>query len=213
MNKLPLAFDIGANIGKYTEVLLQHYNAVVAVEPMESHCHYISRRLSGQNLVIVNALVSDKQGSLPFYECDTISTVVKEWVENSRFTGDYTWQTPKLKPAITIKNLIDEYGPPDFIKIDVEGHEFEVLSGLTACDKNQLPHMLAFEWAEELVSSTEKCIKLLKELGYDKFGVCHMHDTIPYNPEWVSSESVYRQLSTLKSPGSKHHWGMIWAMQ
>ena len=48
------------------------------------------------------------------------------------------------KATITIDKLIQEYGTPELIKIDVEGGEFECLSSLT-----QKVNNICFEWASE----------------------------------------------------------------
>lgn len=199
-----LAFDVGANVGKYSKILSQHFEKVVAIEPIQSHCETI--RSLASNIEVVNAIVSDSVGERDFFESDTISTVERVWVEKSRFSKNATWKEPVKIPSTTIDKIIDQYGIPEFIKIDVEGHELEVLRGM----RNHFPEVIAIEWAEELLSKTLECIKILHNQGYNKFDVCHLRDDIQFSPEWGNYESCREELFSFKSESLCHHWGMIW---
>ncbi len=66
--------------------------------------------------------------------------------DESRFGNtDYTVGSYKVSvPTISIDTLIDTYGIPDLIKIDVEGAEELVVKSLTKKVK-----CLCFEWAVE----------------------------------------------------------------
>jgi hypothetical protein len=62
--------------------------------------------------------------------------------------------------------MIERYGMPDLIKIDVEGYEYNVLSGLT-----QKANDICFEWHEEERNSLYKILEHLQSIGYTQFGV------------------------------------------
>ena len=52
------------------------------------------------------------------------------------------WDAAETVPVTTLDALIAEHGPPRFVKIDVEGHEAEVLRGLSrpgAVDRLRIP--------------------------------------------------------------------------
>ncbi|HEY2341489.1 MAG TPA: FkbM family methyltransferase, partial [Chthoniobacteraceae bacterium] len=61
---------------------------------------------------------------------------------------------------VTLDGLIAQFGVPDFIKIDVEGFELEVLSGLS----RSVP-LISLEWTPELTDNLLQCIDLLAGLG------------------------------------------------
>ena len=112
-----------------------------------------------------------------------MSTASLDVLKKSRFSSGSDKQE-KLKElynqkikvkVISLDKLLELYGTPDLIKIDVEGHEYEVLEGL-----NRKAKKITFEWTEENYEGLNKSIKHLHDLGYDKFGVvgyfCNYND-------------------------------------
>jgi len=87
---------------------------------------------------------------------------VKSFLSALRHEGDGIL----MAETITLDDLIMQHGIPDLIKIDVEGHEPEVLRGLS-----QRVPKICFEWNEEMDSQLWESLGLLKELGYTQFGV------------------------------------------
>ena len=67
--------------------------------------------------------------------------------------------------------MIERYGIPDLIKIDVEGYEYNVLSGLT-----QKVNDICFEWHEEESEQLYRILEHLKNIGYTEFGVIGYFD-------------------------------------
>ena len=126
----------------------------------------------------------------------------------------------RVAPTITIDRMIEAYGTPDLIKIDVEGHESSVLKSLTTKVKK-----LCFEWNEEMAEELYDCISLLENLGYDKFGVLgyfdegdiYKHltynsagDTFLQEPEYYSLNEVKNDLSKCINKDRRVNWGMVW---
>ena len=64
----------------------------------------------------------------------TLSTLSADWLsavsESGRF-GDTRWDSEEEVEITTLDAAIAEFGEPAFVKIDVEGYESEVLSGLS----------------------------------------------------------------------------------
>jgi hypothetical protein len=68
-------------------------------------------------------------------------------------------------PGVTLDPAIVHFGKPDFIKIDIEGWELEVLSGLTSA-----AGMIFFEFHtfEQDLIKTTSCLEHLADLGHTK---------------------------------------------
>lgn len=199
--------DIGANIGKTIDVFLKHADKIVAFEPNPS----LYRNLTEvyKNRAIIDGRgVSDTVGKKTFKisNANTISTFSDDWVYNSRFTNQYVWNEEVVVETTTLDNIIDEYGIPDYIKIDVEGHEFEVLGAFTKLLDNTI---ISFEWAEEQKNKIEETIKHIYDLGYNNFYYTEadevlFEDTI----QWSPFESM--DLISKLDSNRKTMWGMIY---
>lgn len=123
-----LAFDIGANGGYVAKLLARCFDSVVAVEPCAESYAYLIPRCPVPNLTTLNIAVSDHVG--------TVTLGVKKFTETigELFTGDSLeeWGPDVDKrevPCTTLDELAKEYGYPDFVKIDTEGHEALIIDG------------------------------------------------------------------------------------
>jgi len=67
--------------------------------------------------------------------------------------------------------MIERYGMPDLIKIDVEGYELTVLKGLT-----QKANDICWELHEEEDDTLFKSLEHLQSIGYTQFGVIGWFD-------------------------------------
>ena len=68
--------------------------------------------------------------------------------------------------VVTLDFLIDEFGVPDYVKIDVEGFDLEVLRGLS-----RPIALLSFEFNTQpsLIEIAEQCIRYIDRLGQYEF--------------------------------------------
>lgn len=129
-----MVFDVGANIGNRVAPLLHLGAKIVAVEPQKS-CYDELKDKFGKRIILITNGLSDIEGVKKFYVSDAsiLSSFSEEWinaVKGSRFK-QHTWDRVEEVEMTTLDKLIAEYGIPVFIKIDVEGHELEVLKGLS----------------------------------------------------------------------------------
>jgi FkbM family methyltransferase len=176
-----LIFDIGFNVGEFTQTCFNKYNScsVIAVEANPNLVSTVSQHFfTNYNFSLLNNLVSDKEGeSLDFYinpSASGISTASTHFMKNSRFTkgskyigeNSTQWAAPIKVQSITIDSMIERYGIPDLIKIDVEGYELNVLKGLT-----QKANDICFEWHEEEKENLYQILEHLQSIGYTQFGV------------------------------------------
>ena len=201
-------FDIGANIGKWSLENINTCDKIIAVEASPTTYNVLVKHTDhNTNIVCVNYAVcnSDKE-YIDFYNCsaDTLSTINKDWLDssNSRFYNQYNYNIITCK-TITIDKLIEEYGKPELIKIDVEGGEFECLSSLT-----QKVNHLCFEWASETNHITFNCIDYLQSLGYTEFAI-QFEDNYRYRPQCYTNIEIVKEQLNKTTP--KKEWGMVWA--
>jgi FkbM family methyltransferase len=153
-----LVFDIGANVGNMTRCFLSlGARQVIAIEPSPLCLEYL-RKVPGAATVVPCA-AGAKVGTATLHVSNatpSFSTLSGNWLDIARraerFSG-VVWDENISVPTVTIDALIAQYGKPDFIKIDVEGFESEVLDGLT-----NLPCPLSFEFNSEWRDAIEICL-------------------------------------------------------
>jgi len=137
-------------------------------------------------------------------EYDTLSTINKEWLTSSTSRFCDTKYREIICKTLGIDQLIEQYGMPDLIKIDVEGGEYECITSLT-----QRVDLLCFEWASEICGIAIKCIDYLAAMGYAKFYIQKGDDYL-FRP----MESDYYDISEVKrilvNSIPKQDWGMVW---
>ena len=205
---MKLVFDIGANVGTTVSEFLYTSDKVVCFEPNPDLVSLLKNQFEGTSVIIDDRGVSDKNGTQTFKisNADTISTLSEDWIVNSRFTGSYNWDTHVQIETVTLDTIVEEYGEPDYIKIDVEGHEFEVLTSFTKLLPNTL---LSFEWAEEQKLKIKSIIDYLNKIGYNMFGYTES-DKILFDEEIDWKE--YKHFDFIESlvPDRKERWGMIY---
>ena len=177
-----LCFDVGANVGNRIEPLLTIGAKVVAVEPQEK-CYKKIQKTYGDKVILVTEGLGECECEKDFYIADTttISSFSEEWIKSmkeGRF-NTYDWSKTVRVKITTLDNLIEKYGVPKFIKIDVEGYELEVLKGLSSPIK-----FVSFEYiVPEQTHRAKDCIKRLETI--DK--TVQFNYSIGESMEWALS--------------------------
>lgn len=206
---MKIAFDIGANIGQTVDELLPNYDKIICFEPNPSLVTIIKDKFFNNDKITIEELgLSDKIETKKFNISNShvVSTFSEDWINNSRFTNVYNWDTSIDVKTTTLDEVIDKYGIPYFIKIDVEGYEYEVIKGLTKLLENTY---FAFEWAEEQYLIVNKTIKYLKELGYNNFTYTYQDSLLTLeNISWSKWEDL--TIHNDIKEDRKEKWGMIY---
>lgn len=187
-----LCFDVGANVGNRIAPLLEVGAKVVAVEPQES-CYTVLREKFGEKIKLVTDGLGATEGEKDFYvsELSVISTFSEEWKEISQETDFkvHEWKEVRRLKITTLDNLIETYGRPSFIKIDVEGFEGEVLKGLSSPVK-----YLSFEYMtvnEIMINKALDCVKRLMEIDKNvKFNYAVAENMKLIFSEWIDGEAM-----------------------
>lgn len=201
-----LVFDVGANTGNMTQVYSDLGARVVAFEANPDLIANLTHRFAfNQNILIENKALCDRKGFATLNVCtesNVLSTCNPEWFKG-RFRN-YTWNKKISIPSITLDIAILFFGPPRYIKIDVEGFEPQVISGLsTPVD------FLSFEFTSEFFINAGICINHLKNIGMSKFNLKIAENKSLLLPKWLSFDAFFEFFSDIKS--EKNLWGDIFA--
>lgn len=118
-------YDIGANVGRVSEEVLPHAKHVVAVEPDPGVFAELTARLKGRAQCI-QALVGI-EGAERTFLFNTIASASSTSVAPEHDPQGHDYLLRSKVRAVSLDRLAREHGPPDLIKIDVEGGELMVL--------------------------------------------------------------------------------------
>lgn len=185
VSKGDLVFDIGANIGGHTKLFLDLGCGVVCVEPQQI-CAATLRRSFSNSVTIARCALSDQVGFAVMKKHDTmhaLATISDEWLATYRNSGD--WFRRERITTSTFDELIGLYGVPKFAKIDVEGNEIKVFSGLST-----RIHALCFEYTPEMISDTLACLSKLDTLGSYRYNLLPAWKYEMHFKDWLSGEEL-----------------------
>lgn len=173
-----LVFDLGAHRGEDSEYYLKLGFNVICVECDPVHLAHLrekfQREIAEGRLQLVDCAIAHRSGPVTFYrnlDASVWGTIEPEWAQRNVRLGTRVEEV--LVHAITPTELMDRYGIPHYLKVDIEGADVTVLHALSAFTER--PPYLSFE--SEAVSF-EKLLtefQLLDALGYDMFKVSPQH--------------------------------------
>ncbi len=140
-----LIFDLGLHIGEDTDFYLKKGFKVVAIEANPELClegkKKFSEYIDNGQLTIINKAISDTNEKLRFY----IHPTQKDW--SSCFKEFINTDDSELKEievdGVTITNLINKFGTPRYMKVDIEGADVLVAKQLSELDIK--PKYVSFE--------------------------------------------------------------------
>jgi FkbM family methyltransferase len=134
LNEGDLIFDIGGNIGQYAMRFSEAVGTkgkIISFEPDFKNFAFLqfnSNQNACKNIQCLNMGLGEKPETIEFFR-DTetggrMGSFGKEFVKD-KFKG-FT----DLVEVETFDRMVQKYGIPNFVKIDVEGFEFNVLKGV-----------------------------------------------------------------------------------
>lgn len=194
-----LCFDIGSHVGNRVRCWRRLGARVIAVEPQPDFVRLL-RLLYGrdEHVTILPTAVGRLPGRarlLVNERAPTVTTLSHAWIDDVRqdpgFRGLH-WSDGDEVELTTLQALIGQYGMPQFVKIDVEGFEEEVLAGLST----PLP-ALSFEYLPAARGVALGCVDRLTELGEYRFNWSRGESHRLAESEWLDADDIRRFIAAL----------------
>jgi FkbM family methyltransferase len=140
-----ICVDVGANVGIYSCIARYHDKKVLSVEPLWQNLRYLYANLLKNdygNVEVFPLGLSNEPGLRNIYGFGAVASFVKNWSASGAARSE-------IAPVSTLDILLAGRfgGERMLIKIDVEGHEFEVLQGSQQVLKRSPPPI----WMVEII--------------------------------------------------------------
>lgn len=176
-----LVFDVGANYGEKTRIFLELDAKVIAFEPQPDCRKELKARCgNNRNLNISELALGSKTEKRVFH--------VRADRGESGFLEDWNVGIESTIEAsiVTLDEMIVKYGKPLYIKIDVEGFEFEVLRGLS----QPITHIsLEYHLSKKGdVAKTIACIDYLSNFGRLLINITPAENLVFACHDWMVKE-------------------------
>nr|WP_249732409.1 FkbM family methyltransferase [Roseococcus sp. SDR] len=207
-----LAFDIGCHVGDRAASFARIGARVVAVEPQPRLARALRLIFRDEPaFTLVQSLVGASEGEavLRLNSANpTVATASTDFIAAADGAPGWegqVWDAEITLPRTTLDALIRAHGMPDFVKIDVEGWEAEVLAGLS-----RPPRALSFEFTTIQRGVAAASLERLSALGFAHFNACLGESMAWAFPQAVGAAMMARWLVELPAEANS---GDVYAAQ
>ena len=194
-----LCFDVGAHLGNHTAAWLTLGARVVAIEPQPDFATFLQRHYGKRSdVTLVAKALGAEIGQATLHTSaltPTVSTLSEDWIESvspQRGFAHVDWEGRLPVAVTTLDSLIEAHGLPAFCKIDVEGHEAAVLTGLS----RPLPR-LSFEILPAALPVALACLDRLGALGHYRYNLSLGERPRLLLPDWCDAAALRDHLARL----------------
>ncbi len=151
-----IVFDVGANIGQYTEIFSSLGAHVIAIEPNPELCEGLRFLTYRGSVTVLPCAAGDTLGRavLHIYNRDELSSLTDLWSKDAptmaraKRIGDIEVE------VTTLDSTAAEYGVPALVKIDAEGFDDAVIRGMSF-----KPKIVSFELNLAFPQVAERCLE------------------------------------------------------
>ncbi len=194
-----LAFDVGSHVGDRIGAFRRIGSRVVALEPQPLCAEVIRAIYAGDNdVTLVESACGPVPGRLSLHVNSanpTVTTASQDFVKAADGAGGWegqVWDRTIEVPVTTLDALIAAHGAPAFVKIDVEGFEADVLSGLS----HAVP-ALSFEFTTIQRDVAYDCLDRIAALGDYGFDLALGESQQLSLGRWITADEMHRHIAAL----------------
>jgi FkbM family methyltransferase len=173
MNK-NLIIDVGVHQGEDTEYYLKKGFCVVGIEAdpqlYETTKNRLQSYINDGQLQLLNLAIAPQEGEIIFYtnlNHSVWGTISPDWVKRNESYG--TKSRKITVKSAKFENILQEFGIPYYLKVDIEGADLLCVKALRQFDSK--PKFISIESDKTSWNNLLKEFKIFKELGYQKFKV------------------------------------------
>lgn len=184
-----VAIDVGANVGEWTALLAENFEAVIAIEP-DPRAFEKLVRLASDKVLCIHGAISSKPGIVDLYLRP--ESVQSSLLEQHPIGAGGQADAPVVQKVGVVSYSLDNIvsmlsgsrrDGPFFVKVDVEGAEGDVLAGAT------LDVLKGGAWLVEVHDRRNEVLEGLANLGHEE-AEAMQHPLAGAHPEhfWTYSE-------------------------
>ncbi|AXS39881.1 FkbM family methyltransferase [Breoghania sp. L-A4] len=174
-----LIIDAGMHKGEDAEYYLKKGFRVVGIEANPELCAFAQDRLKGfldsGQLTILNVAIVKDPGPTTFYvssKSTVWGTTKKNWVERNERMGSKAHEI--IVDGVPFSQILETYGVPYYLKIDIEGSDILCLEGLLGSPTT--PKYISIESTKTSWKELKYEFDLFERLGYSHFKVVRQSD-------------------------------------
>jgi FkbM family methyltransferase len=183
-----LIYDVGMNDGEDTAYYLHEGYRVVAVEVDPALIEQARERFAGPirqgRLELVQAAIGPRRETAQFWICEGMS-VWNSFDQQIASREGHTCHAIEVE-CRQFRDLLEQYGVPFYLKVDIEGHDTYCVTDL---DQQDLPKYVSLEMGSQLDP-----LFMLRGLGYSRFKLITQndHSQLTVDPFSVRELTKYR---------------------
>jgi len=151
----PVIFDVGANVGAWSQGVLTASPAarLYLFEPSPG-CQQAIRARNLNKAVLIPYAVGDRPGKAQLHLASALDGTASLHARGDTCFHDKEYQSIEVD-VVTLDHVIQEQGIDfvDFVKIDIEGHEFHALEGARAAFQARRIGAFSFEFGSPDINS------------------------------------------------------------
>lgn len=184
----PVIFDVGANMGAWTRLIRQRFSGRVVMFEPQPKCWAALESIKDNSVSLEKAAVGETSGTIDLHQS-----------ANSEVASVYDRSDFKLDSVInvrvtTIDDVIHARGLDyvDYIKMDIEGHEFHAARGARRSLGEKRIGAISFEFGSANVNSRTFFHDLFAYFTALDYSIYRMgHDGIPIQVQDYSRDLEY----------------------